>query len=52
MLIMQSVGGKWPAHVLVSLAEGQDREVAAQATRMLADRRQSHLLPATRDLEM
>jgi hypothetical protein len=53
MLIMQAIGERWPAYVLIGIAEGQDKELAAMAYRLLDARKQTHLLSgAPRDQEM
>ena len=44
--MMSVVGEKWPANILVRIAEGDDKTLSAIAMQILAKRQQTNLLPA------
>ena len=53
LLTMQSVGKKWPANVLVHIAEGESPALAAEAAKILMQRNQANLVPEKlRDIEL
>ena len=53
LLTMQSVGKKWPASVLVHIAEGESPVLAAEAAKILMQRNQANLVPEKlRDIEL
>lgn len=44
--ILSSVGERWPANILVQIAQEPDQRLASMAMQILAKRQQSHLLPS------